>query len=128
MPRAIVRQPSTRLIARKHFIAGPVWRVWRRASSVEHDDRQLFYIALLAFQQIGLEHVGYQPPVHYWQQCHRPHSAGFNHDHLSPTREIRDAVQAGFSYITKKQGINGFNTSIVVDGSNSDAKFGSGPR
>jgi hypothetical protein len=39
-------------------------------------------------------------------------------------REIRDVVQAGFSYITKKQGIKyGFNTSIVVDGNNSDAKF-----
>ena len=39
-------------------------------------------------------------------------------------REIRDVVQVGFSYTTVKCPIKyGFNTSIVVDGNNTDAKF-----
>jgi hypothetical protein len=116
------------LIARKHFgwpglgAYGDVLYRWNMTTA-----NDLYIASVGLFQQIK----GWEVDVGY-QRLQTTTGNDIVYDPNNPSgiiyprdpREIRDVVQAGFSYITRKQGIKyGFNTSIVVDGNNSDAKF-----
>jgi len=116
------------LLARKYFgwpgfgaYADVLYR-WNRTTA-----NDLYIASIGAFQQIK----GWEVDVGY-QRLQCTSGKGIIFDPADPTaivyprdpREIRDVVQAGFSYTTSKHQIKyGFNSSIVVDGNNSDAKF-----
>ena len=123
--RAAAIEPE--FLARKHFgwdgfgaYADGLFR-WNRTTHNDH-----WIVSAGFFQQIktweltvGYRHLGSVDgdPVTF-----DPDTRIINYPRAP--KESNDAIEAGFSYITKKRGIQvGFYSRTVVDGANSDGKF-----